>query len=280
METVEASPTMAYHRLDPHLLLRPILPAPLGRDGAWLPVVHATALISPGGDWWRSLKSHVARERGLWFYYAAGCSDLFYDAGRTLAARNRVDAAVQIAERLGLGGAAYVAAWINATLLQAGRGKSSLYKPRYLHALGDGGGPLIQRLEAVVKEAARWPFYPNTLNSSNSSSEGCDSNSCHNAQSSGRRRSRRGRQAPIARAANYVGARVLRADLCEHDNCDIGAAARRMHRHMRAARGGRWLFMFMFMFMLMFMCIHTHNTHRHTYTHILTFLQLSMPATL
>jgi len=189
--------TMAYHRLDPQLLLRPTPPAPLGQDGAWLPVVHTTALISPGGNWWRSPSSHVARERGLWFYYAAGCSDLFYDAGRTLAARNRVDAAVQIAERLGLGGAAYVAAWINATMLQARRGTSSLYKPRYLNALGDGGA-LIQRLEAVVKEAARWPFYPNTLNSSNSSSEGCDGEGCGNAQSSGR-------QAPIARAA-YTGA--------------------------------------------------------------------------
>ena len=220
-------PTMAYHRLDPHLLLRPIPPAPLGRDGAWLPVVHATALISPGGDWWRSLKSHVARERGLWFYYAAGCSDLFYDAGRTLAARNRVDAAVQIAERLGLGGAAYVAAWINATLLQAGRGKSSLYKPRYLHALGDGGDPLIQRLEAVVKEAARWPFYPNTLNSSNNSSEGCDSINCHNAQSSGRSRSRRGRrQAPIARAANYVGASAF----CEPTFASMTTAASERRR--------------------------------------------------
>ena len=82
-------------------------------------------------------------------------------------------------------------------MLQARRGTSSLYKPRYLNALGDGGA-LIQRLEAVVKEAARWPFYPNTLNSSNSSSEGCDGEGCGNAQSSGR-------QAPVARAA-YTGA--------------------------------------------------------------------------
>ena len=41
--------------------------------------------------------NHHVHERGVWFYYARGCTDLHYDVGRTLMARNKVDAALRLA---------------------------------------------------------------------------------------------------------------------------------------------------------------------------------------
>ena len=61
----------------------------LGRDHAWLPVTHI------GGP-----RKGPTDSGGLWFYYALGCSDLLWDAGRTLLARNRVHLAVEIERQL------------------------------------------------------------------------------------------------------------------------------------------------------------------------------------
>ena len=50
-----------------------------GADGA-APTVQVQARLQPG-QWWRTSASHLARERGLWFYYAAGCSDMYNRMG-------------------------------------------------------------------------------------------------------------------------------------------------------------------------------------------------------
>ena len=52
----------------------------LGRDHAWLPVAHTS-----GGN-----------EVGMWFYYARGCSDFYWNSGRTLLVRNRYDLALRL----------------------------------------------------------------------------------------------------------------------------------------------------------------------------------------
>jgi hypothetical protein len=63
------------------LLDVPCAPEPaLGRDGAWLPVTHTRA----------------GTALGMWYYYAAGCSDLGLNVGRTLLAPNRVGAALML----------------------------------------------------------------------------------------------------------------------------------------------------------------------------------------
>ena len=60
----------------------------LGRSNVWLPVTHKNQ--------WRQ---GWIRARGLWYYFALGCSDVFWNTGRTLAARNRAHAAVLLARR-------------------------------------------------------------------------------------------------------------------------------------------------------------------------------------
>jgi len=71
---------------------QPCEPSPeLGRDGAFLPVTHV------GGP-----HRGPTDSGGLWFYYARGCSDLLWDMGRTLVARNRVHAAVLAEQRMAL----------------------------------------------------------------------------------------------------------------------------------------------------------------------------------
>ena len=60
-------------------------PAELGRNHTLLAVTHH------GGPNKGPLDSG-----GLWFYYAHGCSDLMWDVGRTVLARNRAHAAVII----------------------------------------------------------------------------------------------------------------------------------------------------------------------------------------
>ena len=52
--------------------------AELGVEHAWLPVTHTVA----------------PHEYGLWFYYARGCSDMLWNVGRTILARNRCHAAL------------------------------------------------------------------------------------------------------------------------------------------------------------------------------------------
>ena len=78
----------------------------LGRSNVWLPVTHKYQ--------WRQ---GWIRARGLWYYFALGCSDVFWNTGRTLAARNRAHAAVLLARRQGHTAAA---AFVARTLLSAG----------------------------------------------------------------------------------------------------------------------------------------------------------------
>ena len=59
----------------------------LGKDHTWLPVTH----------------TYQKDEVGVWFYYAPGCSDVFWNVGRTIKARNRCHAAIQLS-RLRHGG--------------------------------------------------------------------------------------------------------------------------------------------------------------------------------
>ena len=56
-------------------------PGELGVHNAWLPVTHTCPAGSKGA-------------RGLWMYYARGCSDMLWNVGRTLFARNRCHAAL------------------------------------------------------------------------------------------------------------------------------------------------------------------------------------------
>ena len=59
----------------------------LGHSHAMLPVTHVR-------------DAHTALGAGIWYYYARGCSDLHWNAGRTLLARNRVHAALLLEARL------------------------------------------------------------------------------------------------------------------------------------------------------------------------------------
>ena len=77
----------------------------LGVDHAWLPVTHI------GGP-----NKGPTDSGGLWFYYAQGCSDLLWDAGRAFLARNRVHLSVEIERRLNGGddraAVGRVASWV------------------------------------------------------------------------------------------------------------------------------------------------------------------------
>ena len=59
----------------------------LGRDHLWLPVVHTHTQQHPF-------------QPGLWFYYARGCSDFTWDAGRVLLVRNRCELALLLEQRV------------------------------------------------------------------------------------------------------------------------------------------------------------------------------------
>lgn len=50
---------------------------------AWVPIVHVR-------------DKYEAATKGMWFYYARGCSNLEYDTGQTLAAKNRLHAALKL----------------------------------------------------------------------------------------------------------------------------------------------------------------------------------------
>ena len=62
-------------------------PAELGVDNAWLPVTHTSQRTFAAGG-------------GTWLYYAAGCSDLLWNVGRTLLVKNRCHAVVALEARL------------------------------------------------------------------------------------------------------------------------------------------------------------------------------------
>jgi len=221
--------SMAYRRLDPTPFLDVAAPPwPLGTSGAWLPVTHVQARLQPTNQWWRASASHLARERGLWFYYAAGCSDLYYHAGTTLAARNRADAALRLAARCDLGGkgggpsggAAHVAAFLNATSLA--RGGNGLGKKRYLDALGAGDARL-RRLAAVLREAARWPFFPRSAEQQHGGGDdqggggggGGGANDTAGGTGQHRRQLRRGQRRKPAAAAAAAAAFEGAAPFCE-----------------------------------------------------------------
>ena len=60
------------------------MPRELGGHGTWLPVTHM----------------RDAGQSGLWMYYARGCSDLMWNVGRTMVARNRCHAALLLEKML------------------------------------------------------------------------------------------------------------------------------------------------------------------------------------
>ena len=64
------------------LSARPCEPSPeLGVENAWLPVTSVHTMRTP---------------LGIWFYFARGCSDFAWNAGRALLTRNRCDAALAL----------------------------------------------------------------------------------------------------------------------------------------------------------------------------------------
>ena len=91
-------------------------PAELGVDNAWLPATHTSQRTFAAGG-------------GTWLYYAAGCSDLLWNVGRTLLVKNRCHAVVALEARLNrtLHEAAMrvvrrLPAWSKALVSQARRG--------------------------------------------------------------------------------------------------------------------------------------------------------------
>ena len=63
------------------------VPAGLGVDEQLVPVTHMADKTNHAG-------------RGIWFYFARGCSDLLWDVGRTLLSRNRAHAAMLLQQRI------------------------------------------------------------------------------------------------------------------------------------------------------------------------------------
>lgn len=160
--------SMLYLMLDPYSrLLAPDGGGVLGRPHVRLAVTHQNMDRPLHYTWSSTTKNRHARTNGLWFYYAEGCSDLYYDVGNTRAFRNRVGAAIGLAALAGRGGVTDVAAWLNRSTLaydaahakgtsweEAGR---ALSKPRYLRALAGVS------LEALLLEAAAGPFVGNGI---------------------------------------------------------------------------------------------------------------------
>ena len=58
----------------------------LGRSNTWLPVAHVHTMQN-------------SQAVGLWFHYARGCTDFAWFTGRTLLARDKCDAVVQLEQR-------------------------------------------------------------------------------------------------------------------------------------------------------------------------------------
>ena len=55
--------------------------------GTWLPVTHQSDPPSPSAS---------LRPRGLWWYYARGCSDMYWNPGRSFVARDRLEAMLRV----------------------------------------------------------------------------------------------------------------------------------------------------------------------------------------
>lgn len=133
--------------------------AELGRSHAWLPVTH----------------TQVGDSIGLFFYYGRGCSDLHWDVGRTLLARNRAHLTVlltHLAHRAENGSSTWDAAVVraaahlerlapkfaNSSLERARHTRHSTHA-RYFHALSGGARSTIE-LPTLLREAARGLFAP------------------------------------------------------------------------------------------------------------------------
>ena len=97
-------------------------PTAIRKDHVRLPVTHNTV---------KSCHRNHHGAEGVWLYYAQGCSDLYYNVGRTLRARNKVEAALLIAQRAGRPDpAAHVALWLKESPM-----RRALDRPRYQAAL-------------------------------------------------------------------------------------------------------------------------------------------------
>ena len=88
----------------------------LGQDDAWLPVTHTHT-------------TQAALQVGLWFHYMRGCSDLMWNVGRTLLARNKCHAAGLLEQR-----AARNLPWREAVRRVAQRLMTGINNSRLLHA--------------------------------------------------------------------------------------------------------------------------------------------------
>ena len=126
---------------------------PLGLSNTRLPVVHQGIFHHSDTRWWLPPRNHHARERGIWFYFAPGCSDLYYDTGKSLAALNKIDAALRLA-RLVAGekhALHHLASWVRKGPLA----KGAMAKRRYRREFDACQGKC---LEELLEQAARGPF--------------------------------------------------------------------------------------------------------------------------
>ena len=133
------------------------MPLELGRSHQRLPVTHRSTrkpALSLGKVVSRVSNLHHRLEHGVWFYYARGCSDLYYSVGNMLAASNKVDAALQLATMVSNGSTTPEALVSN--FLRSGpfSDREGHFKARYRRALKATG----MTLESVLKIAANGPF--------------------------------------------------------------------------------------------------------------------------
>ena len=129
------------------------LQGPLGLSNVRLPVVHQAVFQHSDAKWWQAFRNHHVREKGIWFYHAPGCSDMLYDTGKTLAALNKVDAALRLA-RLVVGqkdASLHLSAWIRKGPLATG----AMAKRRYRREFDACHGKCLVEL---LEEAAQGPF--------------------------------------------------------------------------------------------------------------------------
>ena len=142
--------TAALLRIDPYAWLRNGKVAELGLSHRRLPVTHRWTTKPSAMP---RTNTHHRDENGVWFYYARGCSDLYYDVGRTLAANNKAEAAIKLAAQAN--GTDQPERWV-ADFLRAGPFSPGPghFKPRYANALALGN----VSLEAVLRAAAFGPF--------------------------------------------------------------------------------------------------------------------------
>ena len=134
-------------------------PNQLGQHDQRLPVSHRTT-VKPGLREARVRQNkHHRQERGVWFYYANGCSDLHYHVGQTLAAKNKIDAALRLAGMVSadVPPARRVAQFLRQGSLRPG---SRHLKARYESALDpQQSGGAMRTLETLLQYAASGPFW-------------------------------------------------------------------------------------------------------------------------